>query len=583
MTAPTIDQSLPISQAVPYSPGRLRFLLVVLTLIAFSPVLNAGFTNWDDNRTLSQNRRLNPPSVQSVAFFWRHPYMDLYAPLTYTLWGALAAATGSNPLHPFVFHAANLLLHAASSVVVFEILRRLTHSIPAAGWGAAIFALHPVQVEAVAWASGLKDVLCGLLSFLALWQYILVFDRNDLFPPVNRRRLRYAFATVVFVLAILAKPTAIMLPLIAMAIDLLSLRREPAATVRSLGPWVLLAIPFVISTYIWQPAGSEFVSPEFYLRTLIVLHALAFYLMKLVVPLGLGVDYGWTPHLALQKWANIVWIAPAVVATVIWRIRRAVPGVLAGGLVFVAGLLPLLGFVSFDFQKFSTVADHYLYIPMLGTGLIVASLVAQWEKSSKDMHRRADQSVKLLSRIVLLAIAGLTFRQSLYWRDTQTLFSHAVDVNPNSWVAHNQLAANALDSGDVATATTEAGMALQLNADYMPAFVTQGAARARGRDMAGAIRSFRQALKLAPDNAQVMSQLGGALGQIGRLAQAREMCQRALKFDPDNVQAHLNLGTVLYNLGDESGAIKELNIALSLDPGNQIATAGLAAIKRNHR
>src|SRR5688572_11177243 len=261
------------------SSGIHVILIVVATLLALSPLTIADFTSLDDESTVARNPKLNPPTGEGLRYHWAHPHMDLYVPVTYTAWWVLANlawmsepdATGIQ-FNPFVFHTANLLTHIAAALVAYALLVRLlaissareedstgrlaahrgkagasTRTAAAACAGALLFALHPVQVKTVGWVSGLKDLLFGLLSLVALWQYVIhgqVLSSGDAedaaaHDSAETGRVRslalrhYAFASVALMLAMLSKPTAVVVPAIALVLDFLILRRPGRPVLRS--------------------------------------------------------------------------------------------------------------------------------------------------------------------------------------------------------------------------------------------------------------------------------------------------------------------------------------------------------------
>jgi Flp pilus assembly protein TadD len=566
-------------------PGWIRAILILLTLIAFAPVLTAQFTNWDDNETISKNPRLNPPTFSTLIYYWSHPYMDLYVPVTQTVWTALAWAASplakSGVPNPVVFHGANLVLHAAAVLVVFEILRRLLRSNWPALAGAIVFALHPVQVEPVAWASGMKDVLSGLFSLIAIYKYTIAaapfklpHSNNELEFRARHQRNSYLIATVAFALAMLAKPSAITLPILVAVLDRLLLRRSWGAMLQWIMPWIILAIPIALVAHYAQPAILQDAPPPLYLRPLVAGHALAFYLMKIFVPIHLCPDYGWTPQIALRRWAWFTWIVPVIAGALLFRAlskspkSRAVParnsdtipsphspGQIAttGALLFLAGLLPVLGFVPFDFEAFSVVADHYLYMPMLGVALCVAALIMKWDQHGGIYPK----SIAIAGATVTIVLMTLSFFQATYWRDTNTLFNHVLAVNSDSWTAHNNLASAALDAGDAAGAEAEARRSLEINPAHVPSMMTLGAARARQGDLAGTLKYFELAVQIVPGNARLLGQVAGAEAQAGHLDLAERMSRRALEIDPHTSQARQNLATLLLQEGsDEHSAAK---------------------------
>lgn len=390
-------------------------LLIVLTLLCFWRLFGAEFTLLDDRYTVQRNPRLNPPSLEHVLSYWP-PIKDgkvnhefgLYMPVTYTFWSGIAAIAqthSSDPLHPnamelnpYLFHAANVLLHMLSGLVVYAILRDLIKSDWAAFFGAAVFLFHPVQVESVGWISGAKDLLAGLFSLIAIWRYMR-------FVTSGYRR-EYAMATVAFVAALLAKPSAVAVPLVLFALEILPLAgsriEKGEATgalsrkrlgLAALAPWLAVSAIFAIIAALAQPA-PEVQSAPIWTRLFIVGDSLAFYMWKLIWPTHLGFDYGRRPAAIMQQPGfYLAWLVPAAMAIVLWKLRARWPIVCAGALIFVLALLPNLGFVKFLFQQYSTVANHYLYVGMFGVSLIVASVLqrAQHRHSQGRMSSHVER------------------------------------------------------------------------------------------------------------------------------------------------------------------------------------------------
>jgi protein O-mannosyl-transferase len=427
--------------------------IVLVTAAALWPVCRAKFlTNWDDQVTLTGNTALNPPTVDGVANFWKKPTLTLYVPVTYSTWAMLAhMSQGNSPgphaLDPALFHAANLVGHVLSALVVFAILRLLIGSDLPATLGAMVFALHPMQVEPVAWASGLKDVLCGLLSLYALWQYLIFARETD---RGAGRWLRYGLATAAFALALLAKPSAVTVPLLAAILDFFVLRRRPGQIAKSILPWLLLTIPIILIARLAQP-GAQIFSP-LWSRPLVAGDALAWYVMKLLAPINLTVDYGRTPDFILRRPITYaIWIIPAALIAAALLVRRATPLVAAAIFIFIAALLPYLGLATFDFQGYSTVADHYLYVAMLGPAIFSAWLVMRFRGSWPWM----------LAALVLLAMGTCSFAQTKYWHDSDALFAHEIEVNPTSLAAERNAAYAATQEGYANLAITLYEKALQ--------------------------------------------------------------------------------------------------------------------------
>ncbi|MGH7180103.1 MAG: hypothetical protein ACREJC_22185, partial [Tepidisphaeraceae bacterium] len=369
---------------------------------------------------------------------------------TYTVWGGLAAVADrtDGTLSPLPFHLASVILHALSAVMVFLILRRLVNCDWPACAGAMVFAVHPLQVEAVSWASGMKDVLAGLLALAALHQHLLDWD-------ATRRKAHVAISAVFFAAAMLAKPSAVSIIAVALVLDLLVARAPLARVALALLPWAIIAAPLVVIAALAQETQG-LPSVPFQYRPLIATDSLAFYLLKLFVPINLALDYGRAPSVAIESHAALVtWLVPAGVAALIAVSRSRV--VAAAGLVFAAGMIPNLGLVPFQFQFYSTVADHYAYLSMLG-----AALVTAWVLS-----RQTGALPAVVCGVVLSLLVALTIRQAGVWRDSVTLLRHAVAVNPDSAGARNNLGRALGEAGSLDQAEEQFRAAMRL-APYDP-------------------------------------------------------------------------------------------------------------------
>ena len=512
--------------------GRPRFerwlpwLLAAVVLLAFSPVITAEFVKWDDPHNTFDNPRISSPSPGNVLYFWSHAYKDLYIPVTYTVWAVISVAARTQTpdalgatLNPYLFHAANLLVHVAGSILVYQILRLLFRFAVPAALGAALFGLHPTQVESVAWVSGLKDVLAGCLALAALYLYFR--------HATEQRWQPYALATLCFILAMLSKPSAVTVPLLAALLDYLLLRRPIRRVLLSAGPWLLLAIPVIIIGKLAQPAMRlEFV-PPLYARPLVALDALGFYLYKLVAPLHLAIDYGRSPR---WLWSSPqlfwTWTVPVAVTATLLLLRKRFPIALVAAAAFALALLPTLGLVPFDFQAYSTTADHYLYLAMLAPALLLAAALGRARfPPSRGVEPRPGSAGALPSParhalptvaalIILAACAVRTFTQSLHWRDSESLFSHTVAVNPSSLAGNVQLGNLRYNA---AIALFDPEHIRRLPPDQRLSAALQGKAL-----LEEAAALYERARRTAPNDPDVHYNLGNALFYLNRRQEAAD-------------------------------------------------------------
>jgi tetratricopeptide (TPR) repeat protein len=507
----------------------LRLLIVAATLGTFAYLISCNFTEWDDPQTVSQNHRLHPPTLHSIRYYWTaagaQAPMGLYIPVTYTFWSIIAAISRNAAF----FHAANILLHMMAALAMFELLRVLIRHDWAACAGALLFALHPVQVESVAWVSGTKDLLCGLFSLVALWQYTLYAEQR---PHKHRH---YAIGLLCLILAMLSKPTAIVVPLMAVAIDLFFLRRQRRVVLKSLWLWLALMIPCAIWTMQSQPQTWT-TSLALWVRPAIAADAVAFYLYKLVLPINLCVDYGHRPQVVLSHgWIYFTWTIPLVIAIAALLLRRRKPAGLTAGLLFLLPLFPVLGLTPFEFQLYSTTADHYLYLAMLGPAFLLGSLLS----------RHTSRFAALITAAILVVLAAKTILQEPTWQNTQTLFEHTLNVNPDSFAAWNMLGYVHSRLGHEQNSPHEFQIAadcyarsIAINDLYIPSH-------------------FNFAIAL-----RELNRTSEARQQIQHIVDLQPILPPAMKADP------ISLAEKLVAFGDPAGAVRWLDMVLQADPNN---------------
>jgi tetratricopeptide (TPR) repeat protein len=370
------------------------------------------------------------------------------------------------------FHRLNLLLHIGSVFVVYrlglQLLNRRATPMPqtvrAAVFGALVFGLHPLQVEAVAWVSGLKDVLCGWWSVVALWQYLACVQSK----PGWKKALHYSMATVAFGCALLSKPTAVSVPVMAGLLAIGGLRQAWQPALRALSAWILLALVWSVWTKNQQPdIAITFVTP-LAIRPVIALDAITFYLWKLLWPVGLGPDYGRTPPVVFEQgWGLLSSVVPLGLGLILWRWGRRCHGVRLASGVFLAGVAPVLGLVPFMFQAYSTVADRYIYLAMLGVALGVGWLSQRW---------RRGHAMTIVGVLLVSLLAWRSTQQVQIWRDTKSLLTHALQVNPQSAMSHNNLGLTFAQEGRLDAALVALQTAVQLRPDLPEAHYNLGKA-----------------------------------------------------------------------------------------------------------
>ncbi len=590
------------------APRQLIILILILVpLVIFGPAIRYGFVGWDDDIHVYNNRYLKQFSFSSIVYFWTSFHEGMYIPVTFTAWAGLTAVSRlvSGGFDPAVFHNANLIVHLFNVLILFGIFRFLLSEGKgdegrrewAAAAGALLYAVHPLQAEPVIWISSLKDLLCGFFSLLALRNYLyyarsVIINRSN--PSLNRRqRKRYAFWATVFLLpALLAKPAAVMVPVLARLLarfrwqeEELSGRKNPIKGLfRSpsglLIGWVIISLPVMVLAMAAEkdiPLG--FTAPLF-ARIPIALDALAFYLKKLFLPFGLGIDYGRTPALVLEQGRlQYTWIVPLLLAALLLALKDRRRWLAALG-IFAFGVLPTLGLVPHGYQVFSTVADRFLYLSMIGPALALA-----WFAFS-----RKGAWVLIVSGALLFFLAAVCLIQSRHWSDNRRLFQRAIAVNPESYMAWYNLGLTRAGEGDAEKAEAAYRRAVEIKPDYGRAYNNLGAVLTEGGKYREAIRYYEKALRLEPGNNRAHfnlyrahDDLGNRLAAGGDLKEAVFHYRKAVRINPGYAEGFNNLGAALARLGKKAEAAGYFTRALEINPEYTPARINLKRMQTNSR
>jgi tetratricopeptide (TPR) repeat protein len=502
-------------------------LLIVLTLIAYHPAWHAGFI-WDDDVYVTGN-----PLLTASDGLWRIWFSldspSQYFPLTYTAFYVERSFWGLNPVG---YHWVNFLLHAANALLVWRLLAQLR--VPGAWLAAAVFALHPVQVESVAWITERKNVLMGFFFLLTLRVWIKFIEGQS-----KRPWLFYVLALFFYALALSAKTTACTLP--AVLVLILWLKKMPVGRRRlaQIAPFMAMGIGMGLVTMWWEhyhmgTQGKLFVI-EPGERVLIASRALWFYAGKLLWPANLAFSYPrWTIS-ASNPFAYGWVLAIMALGAVIWHTRRRLGrSVEVAVLFFAVTLSPVLGFIMLYTFLYSFVADHYQYLACIG---LIALAVAGM-KIGLDRVAAGSRFLQPVLSVALLAVLGaLTWKQCGMFIDDQTLWQTTLLRNPNSWMAHVNLGNHLAEEGEIDDAISHYRQALQINPNHWDAHIGLGTALAQEGDVDGAITQYQTALQIYPDAEVAHVNLGIVLLQKGQTSEAIAQFQKGLQIDPGDIKA----------------------------------------------
>jgi tetratricopeptide (TPR) repeat protein len=536
--------------------------LVVAVLTAFWPALHNGFVDYDDIHYLAENAHVRQ-GLGADTLWWAltsdrpnywHPLTLLSHVLDWQLYGPAPAG----------HHATNVVLHLVNTLLVFFLLERTTGATWRSALVAALFGLHPLRVESVAWAAERKDVLSTLFWLLTLHAWVRWVAR----PNVGR----YLLVALGFGLGLAAKPMVVTLPMTLVLLDYWPLARfgdggrAAWRLVREKLPLVPLAAAAGIVTVAAQTARGlrPFAEYPVGLRLENAIVSYVAYLGKVLWPRGLAVLYPFPEAVPLAKVLAAAALLLAVTA-VAWRARHRHPALLFGWLWYLATLVPVIGLLQVGEQA---MADRFTYVPLIGIFVGVVWLIPPAPASLLVPAAAA----------ALLALAAQTRTQVGYWHDAGTLFAHALAVDERNPVAHMNLGWTLLQGGDVDGAIGHFERALELRPGYLNARLELGnALLGRGR-IDEAIRHYRVALEVDPGSVHALTNLGHALALQGRVDEAIPYHERALALDPEFTVAHDHLGMALAEKGRTAEARAQFEQALRGDPTDADALNNLGSM-----
>ncbi len=564
-------------------------LVFLVAFLAYLPVAQFDFVNFDDPEYVTGNPHVKN-GVTSDGIRWAFTSIEAanWFPLTrlsHMLDVELFGVSGG------AHHAVNAFLHALAALFLFAFLNRATGACRPSAFVALVFALHPLHVESVAWVSERKDVLCALFWFLTLWAY-----------SANR----YWWALGAFACGLMSKPMIVTLPFLLPLLDVWPLRRRVLATQKA--PFFALSGAAAAVTYFVQQGSGAVRTAETFpldLRFANAVVSYVIYVAKMFWPSGLAAFYPYPVVVPAWQVIGSIFLLAGVTAAVLWRIR-AQPYLAVGWFWYLGALVPVIGLVQVGAQAR---ADRYTYVPMTGLLIMIAwgaaDVVARWP--------RAEQAARVLAYAACLILGVLCAAQIQTWKNSETLFRHAIEVTEGNYLAHHNLGVALAESParlpeaiseyrealrikpDSARARTDLASALAQSAGGLPEAITQyqealrvlpdspvikgnlalaqynlGLNLAQSGRMSDAIPHFEAALAAKPDFAEAHNDLGVALAALGKRTDAILHFEAALRIKPDFADAHTNLGVALAEGGNVPEGIAHLRAALKIKPDPEV-------------
>jgi Flp pilus assembly protein TadD len=537
-----------------------------LTVLAYWGVWNCQFLGYDDPDYFTRNKHVQA-GLSWPGIVWAFTTGDAanWHPLTWLSLMLDASVFGTGPAAP---HAVNLLLHVVDTVLLFHLFRRLTGALWRSFWVAALFGLHPMHVESVAWVAERKDVLSALFFFLTLLAYARYADPGRSFV----RHVWYGLALGLFALGLMSKPMLVTVPFVLLLLDWWPLQRInfPLASFANARllldkiPFLVLSVASSAVTFLAQQQGGAVAKLTQYglagrLENIFVSYGR--YLEKTFTAGNLAVPYPLVPRWPVELVVLNLFILLAGSGAALWLARRQ-RFVLTGWLWFLGMLVPVVGLVQVGS---AAMADRYHYLPSIGIFILLAwggcVIRQKWRSIDSEI-------LKLAGFSLLVLLVWRTQWQSRYWRNDGTLFTHALAVTKDNFVAQILYGGWLSRNGDAAGALEQYNQAWELDPTDCTALYNMGNGYAKLGYWDRAIDCYQGALKMKPDQPDVLNNLGFALAASQRLPEAVAAIQQALRLNPDYGDAHNNLASILYRQGDFIGAATHFYAAAKLMPDN---------------
>ena len=514
----------------------LILALGLLVIVSYLPAILWGGFVWDDRiftdaepvREVSGLWQIwfSPSAIAEEGHYWPLVYTTFW--LEHKLWG----------FDPTGYHIVNVLLHLANTLLVWHLMRRL--SVPGAWVVAAVFAVHPLHVESVAWVIERKDVLSGLFYLAAVLAWMRFVEQPN--PK------RYALPLVLYAAGLLSKSIVVTLPVALLIWHWWKQGRVASTDLWRLVPFVAVGLVIVVGDLsFYQSREALSLGYSLTERTLIAARALWFYAGKLLWPTELAVIY---PLWDIRVADPLAWgyfVAALALAIILWHFRQRIGrGPLAGALFFAVTLSPVLGFVDYGYMQYAFVADRFQYLAGMGVMAVVIGAVAHSVRYLPDLWRKSASGVVA---VVIVVLGLLTWQQAGIWRDAEILNRHIIALNPQARYAHLNLS-----------------KALYKQARYDEA-----------------LEAARIAVAKHPDSSSTYFNLGTVLYKQARYDEALEAMRVAIAKRPNYALAHYNLGVILGELDRFEEAEKHLRLAIALDPRDTEALYSLATLQIDHQ
>jgi tetratricopeptide (TPR) repeat protein len=570
-------------------------ILIIFSLIAFGRIAGNDFINYDDDRLITENSYIQSGfNAESIKWAFTNSSLEYWHPLTWLsimlewrLFGANASG----------YHIVSLLFHIGAALFLFLFLNKATKQLWLSAFAAALFALHPLRVESVAWVAERKDVLSMFFGMATLYAYVYYVEKKQL--------SKYFLCLILFTLSLMSKPTLVTLPCVLLLLDYWPLGRlQKALTTQSVpvladkgagkkkskklksessmdkkitksiqSGWQLIGhllwekIPFFFLSLalgimvIWQLKTDNYMTSMQHVplsnRIINALVSYVAYLRKTFCPFDLAVFYPYQSSFPIWQILGAVLLLLAISIAVIYYIRKA-PFFAVGWFWYLGTLFPVIGLMQTGDQA---MADRYTYFPSIGIAIILT-----WGIYRLWLVEKLRKIIIISVAIILAVLTFLTWQQCGYWKNSTTLFVYALQVTKNNYVAHNNFGVVLADEGKIEEAINHYNEAIRISPDYVNAYFNRGIAYGNLGNYQQTIKDSGKAIELNPQHADAYFNRGIAYGNLGNYQQTIKDSDKAIQLNPQHADTYYNRGLAYYKIGNTQQAITDFDKAIQLNP-----------------
>ena len=526
--------------------------ILLITLLAYLPSLNNGFTNWDDPEQVVENRDIQELSFSNTSGIFSTFYIGMYQPVTTQVYGVVYSIFGADAR---AFHSVSLLLHLLNVILVFLLVRNFSRRDSLALITAALFALNPMQTESVAWISAMSNLLYTTFYLAGLITYI---------DYVRRKQTKnLLFTLLFFMLSLLSKPAAVTFPIVIFLADLYFRRRISVRLILEKAPFLLLSLAIgLLIIFAREEAGHIVDMSERFTwleRTSMIFYALSYYFAKLFIPLNLSAFHPYPPGGALPLQFYFAPLIPLMLVFLLFRLKGEIRRQVMAGLLF--SLLTIAVVLEIIPIGAVVVKERYVYLPSVGVYYAFAALLLFFV----GYRKKYQWITPVLTILMVVFFSIITFSRAGIWQDSFTLWNDVINKHPEASVAYINRGNAWQEKGDYNRAIADYSMAVKAEPNAADAYLNRGLAYYKLESTTLALQDFNQAILLGANDAEAYNSRGLLRASIGQLDMALSDFVQATENDPLYVDAWINQGLMYANVKNYDPALEALSRAIDLD------------------